>query len=49
MRWPHASINGVPIDESERKLHGDNSGVLPADHPGLSELGFLRTRTPAEK
>ena len=40
MRWRHASINDVPIEESDRKFHWDFSGVRPADHPGLSELGL---------
>lgn len=34
----HASINDVPIDESERKFHWDLSGPRPIDHPGLSDL-----------
>ena len=32
-----ASINDLPISESERKFHWP-SGPRPADHPGLSEL-----------
>jgi uncharacterized protein len=40
MRARHASINDVPIKESERKFHWDRSGPRPADHPGLSELGL---------
>lgn len=35
----HASINDVSIQESERKFRWP-SGVRPADHPGLSELGL---------
>ncbi|MFC0447728.1 DUF1348 family protein [Rhodococcus jostii] len=40
MRWRHASINDVPIDESDRTFFWDMSGVRPSDHPGLSELGL---------
>jgi len=40
MRWRHASINDVPIDESDRKFFWDVSGVRPSDHPGLSDLGL---------
>ena len=35
-----ASINDLPIKESERKFHWDRSGPRPSDHPGLSELGL---------
>jgi uncharacterized protein len=35
-----ASINDLPIKESERKYHWDLSGPRPADHLGLSDLGF---------
>jgi uncharacterized protein len=35
-----ASINDVPIKESERKYHWRRLGPRPADHPGLSELGL---------
>ena len=38
MRRRHASINDVPIDESERKFHWDLSGPRPIEHPGLSDL-----------
>ena len=34
----HASINDVPIDQSERKFHWDLDGPRPAEHPGLSDL-----------
>lgn len=34
-----ASINDLPIQESERKFHWP-SGIRPEDHPGLSELGL---------
>jgi nuclear transport factor 2 (NTF2) superfamily protein len=40
MRWRHASINDVPIDESDRRFFWDMSGVRPSDHPGLSDLGL---------
>jgi nuclear transport factor 2 (NTF2) superfamily protein len=35
----HASINDVPISESERKFRWP-LGRRPDDHPGLSEFGF---------
>lgn len=35
----HASITGLPIDESERLFHWP-IGRRPDDHPGLSELGL---------
>jgi nuclear transport factor 2 (NTF2) superfamily protein len=35
----HASINDLPIAESERKYHWP-LGRRPDDHPGLSALGF---------
>ena len=35
----HASINDLPIQASERKLHWP-LGRRPDDHPGLSELGL---------
>jgi uncharacterized protein len=34
----HASINDVPIDESDRKYHWPLDGPRPADHPGLTDL-----------
>lgn len=37
MRVRRASINDMPIAESERKFHWP-LGPRPADHPGLSEL-----------
>ena len=40
MHHRHASINDVPIKESERKYHSDISGPRPLDHPGLSDLGL---------
>ncbi len=40
MRLRHASINDLPIRESERKFHWDRSGPRPAEHPGLTDLGL---------
>ena len=40
MRRRLASINDLPIKEAERKYRWDRSGSRPADHPGLSDLGF---------
>lgn len=40
MRARHASINDLPIKETERKFHWDRSGPRPKDHPGLSDLGL---------
>jgi nuclear transport factor 2 (NTF2) superfamily protein len=39
MRRREASINDVPIKETERKFRWP-SGPRPADHPGLTELGM---------
>jgi len=39
MRQRIASINDLPIEESERKYHWP-SGRRPDDHPTLSELGL---------
>lgn len=36
----HASINDVPIAESERKFHWDRHAPRPVDHPGLTALGL---------
>jgi len=38
MRVRYASINDLPIAESERKFHWP-LGRRPDDHPGLSDLG----------
>src|SRR3954470_7268535 len=38
-RVPHACINGLRIDESDRPYHWP-LGRRPDDHPSLSELGF---------
>ncbi|WP_029353080.1 nuclear transport factor 2 family protein [Bosea sp. 117] len=40
MQQRYASINDLPIRDSERKYHWDRSGPRPADHPGLSDLGL---------
>ena len=34
----HASINDLPIAESERLFRWDAAGPRPEDHPGLSDL-----------
>lgn len=39
MRRRDASINDVPIQESDRKFHWP-LGKRPADHPGLTDLGM---------
>ena len=39
MRRRFASINDLPIAESERKYHWPQ-GPRPADHPGLSAVGL---------
>lgn len=39
MRRREASINDVPIRESERRFHWP-LGPRPDDHPGLTELGL---------
>ncbi|MBT2229409.1 nuclear transport factor 2 family protein [Nonomuraea sp. NEAU-A123] len=39
MRARHASINDLPIQESDRKYHWP-LGRRPDDHPGLTDLGF---------
>jgi len=40
MRRRLASINDLPIAESERKFRWDRPGPRPAGHPGLSDLGL---------
>jgi uncharacterized protein len=40
MRQRHASINDLPITAAERKYDWPAPGPRPADHPGLSDLGF---------
>jgi nuclear transport factor 2 (NTF2) superfamily protein len=40
MRLRIASINDLPIAESDRKFYWDRSSPRPADHPGLSALGL---------
>jgi hypothetical protein len=39
MRRRQASINDVPINESDRKFHWAQ-GPRPDDYPGLTELGL---------
>ncbi|MGW6022180.1 nuclear transport factor 2 family protein [Streptomyces sp. NPDC055099] len=39
MRARHASINDLPIEESDRTYHWP-LGRRPDDHPGLSDLGL---------
>lgn len=39
MRERHASINDLPIDETDRLFRWP-LGVRPADHPGLTMLGL---------
>ncbi len=39
MQVRYASINDLPIAESERKFHWEQ-GRRPEDHPGLGELGL---------
>jgi nuclear transport factor 2 (NTF2) superfamily protein len=40
MHHRHASINDLPIKESDRKFLWDAPGPRPAGHPGLSDLGL---------
>jgi nuclear transport factor 2 (NTF2) superfamily protein len=40
MRLRYASINDLPIRESERKFRWQAPGPRPEDHPGLTELGL---------
>ena len=40
MQARHASINDLPILESDRKFRWDAGGPRPADHPGLTALGL---------
>ncbi len=40
MTHRHASINDVPIKESERQFLWDRSAPRPQEHPELSELGL---------
>jgi len=36
----HASINDLPITETDRLFRWDRSGPRPPDHSGLSDLGL---------
>ncbi len=36
----HASINDVPIDETDRLFHWEPGQSRPEDHPGLTDLGL---------
>lgn len=38
MRRREASINDVPISETERKFFWDAPGPRPADHPGIPDV-----------
>ena len=40
MQTRHASINDIPITDSQRKYRWDASGPRPEGHPGLSDLGL---------
>jgi uncharacterized protein len=40
MRRRYACINDLPINETERKFHWDQTGSRPADHKGLTDLGL---------
>jgi uncharacterized protein len=40
IRRRHASINDLPIRESEPKFHWDRSHPRSADHPGFTDLGL---------
>ena len=40
MRARHASINDLPIKESERLFRWERPGPRPTDHPSLSDLGL---------
>jgi hypothetical protein len=40
MKSRHASINDVPIDESERKFHWPHDAPRPDDYPSLTDLGL---------
>jgi nuclear transport factor 2 (NTF2) superfamily protein len=39
MKFRHASINDLPIQEQDRLFHWP-WGRRPDDHPGLTELGL---------
>jgi nuclear transport factor 2 (NTF2) superfamily protein len=40
MQFRHASINDMPIAETDRKMHWALDGARPLTHAGLSDLGL---------
>ncbi len=40
MRRRLASVNDAPIAHEDRRFFWDSPGPRPADHPGLTDLGF---------
>jgi nuclear transport factor 2 (NTF2) superfamily protein len=40
MRTRHASINDLPITQTQRLFHWNPTGPRPDDHPDLSDLGL---------
>jgi nuclear transport factor 2 (NTF2) superfamily protein len=40
MKFRHASINDVAIDDADRKFHWPQEAPRPKDHPGLTDLGL---------
>ncbi len=40
MCYRHASINDLPLKESDRLFHWDQASSRPLDHPGLIDLGL---------
>jgi nuclear transport factor 2 (NTF2) superfamily protein len=40
MRLRIASINDLPIPESDRRFHWNRSSSRPSEHPGLTDLGL---------
>jgi hypothetical protein len=40
MRIRHASINDLPIRESDRKFHWPRTAPRPPDHPSLTDLNL---------
>lgn len=39
MRRREASVNDLPIDESDRRFHWDGRAPRPTEHPGLEGVG----------